>query len=117
MRIRTGDGGEVPFGQVASVEPGPWLRVDQTGRPQPGVNVSASVDDVTSAGAVIGDLVDRILPGVLATHPGVFYIFEGAQAEQQDAIGGLQLGFGVAQRVIFALLAIPLKSYVQRSSS
>ena len=114
MRIRTRDGGEVPFRQVAVVEPGRGFasikRVDRNRA----VNVTAAVDEtVTSSGAVIADLETRILPEVLAQHPGVFYMFEGMQAEQEDAIGGLQTGFAVALLVIFALLAIPLQSYVQ----
>jgi multidrug efflux pump subunit AcrB len=78
------------------------------------LNVTAAVDSaVSSAGAVIADLEARILPEVLAGFPGVSYSFEGAQAEQQDAVGGLQKGFGMALLIVFALLAIPLRSYVQ----
>ena len=55
----------------------------------------------------------EVLPGVLARHPGVYYSLEGMQAEQRDAIAGLQAGFIIALFAIFALLAIPLKSYVQ----
>ena len=114
MRIRTPDGGEVPFSQVAVVEPGRGFasikRVDRNRA----INVTASVDaSVTSAGAVIADLESNILPDVLARYPGVVYTFEGAMAEQQDAIGGLQRGFVLALLAIFALLAVPLKSYVQ----
>ena len=114
MRIRTPDGGEVPFGSVAVVEPGRGFasirRVDRNRA----VNVTASVDaTVTSAGDVIADLNDRILPEVLARHPGVFYTFEGVMAEQRDAVGGLQRGFVLALLTIFALLAVPLRSYVQ----
>ena len=114
MRIRTPNGGEVPFSQVAVVEPGRGFasikRVDRTRA----VNVTASVDaTVTSAGQVIADLQARILPEVLASYPGVFYTFEGAQAEQVDAVAGLQRGFILALLLIFALLAVPLRSYVQ----
>ena len=114
MRIRTPDGGEVPFRQVAVMEPGRGFasikRVDRNRA----VNVRAAVDEgVTSGASVIADIETRILPDVLAKHPGVFYVFEGVQAEQQDAIGGLQIGFVLALFAIFALLAIPLKSYVQ----
>ena len=114
MRIRTPNGGEVPFSQVAEVVPGRGFasikRVDRNRA----VNVTASVDPaVTSAGAVIADLQTRILPEVLAAHPGVFYTFEGAQAEQADAVGGLQRGFLLSLLMIFALLAVPLRSYVQ----
>ena len=34
-------------------------------------------------------------------------------AEQRDALGGLQRGFTLALLLIFALLAVPLRSYVQ----
>ena len=114
MRIRTPNGAEVPFSQVAQVEPGRGYasikRVDRNRA----VNVTASVDPaVTSSNAVITDLRERILPEVLADYPGVSYTFEGAQAEQADAIGGLQRGFVLALLMIFALLAVPLRSYVQ----
>ena len=114
MRIRTPNGAEVPFGQVAQVEPGRGFasikRVDRNRA----VNVTASVDPaLTTAGAVIADLRTRILPEVLADYPGVFYTFEGAQAEQVEAVGGLQRGFFLALLMIFALLAVPLRSYMQ----
>ena len=114
MRIRTPSGGEVPFSQVAVVEPGRGFasirRVDRNRA----VNVTASVDAaVTTAGQVIADLQERILPEVLASYPGVNYTFEGAQAEQVDAVAGLQRGFVLALLLIFALLAVPLRSYVQ----
>ena len=114
MRIRTPEGGEVPFRQVAVVERGRGFasikRVDR----QRAINVTAAVDaSVTSAQSVILDLESRILPEVLADYPGVHFSFEGAQAEQRDAVGGLQQGFGLAVLMIFALLAIPLRSYVQ----
>ncbi|MDA1183617.1 MAG: efflux RND transporter permease subunit [Acidobacteria bacterium] len=114
MRIRTPAGVEVPFGQVALVTEGRGYasitRVDR----QRAVNVTATVDsDVVAAGDVIGDLDSRVLPELLAGHPGVRFTFEGMQSQQREAIGGLQSGFTLALFAIFALLAIPLRSYVQ----
>ena len=114
MRIRTPDGGELPFGQVAHLEPGRGYatitRVDRNRA----VNVTAAVDPaVSSAGPVVADLEARILPEVLARYPGIVYSFQGAQAEQADAVGGLRQGFLLAVLLIFALLAVPLRSYVQ----
>ena len=114
MRIRTPDGTEVPFSHVAVVEPGRGFasikRVDRNRA----INVMAAIDEnVTTTGDVNGDLAANVLPQILAAYPGVRYAFEGVQAEQQDAIGGLQIGFTLALFAIFALLAIPLKSYVQ----
>ncbi|MEE2638418.1 MAG: efflux RND transporter permease subunit, partial [Acidobacteriota bacterium] len=114
MRIRIPTGAEVPFSQVAVVEPGRGFssirRVDRNRA----VNVKAAVDpSVTSAAQVIGDLDTRILPEVLARYPGVRYTFEEAQAEVADGLGGLFRGFTMALFLIFALLAVPLRSYVQ----
>lgn len=114
MRIRTPEGGEVPFRDVAVVEAGRGFssirRVDRNRA----VSVTAEVDaSVTSSGAVTAELQQTILPEVLSAYPGVFYSFEGLQAEQADSIGGLTRGFGVALLLIFGLLAVPLRSYVQ----
>ena len=114
MRIRAPGGGEVPFGQVAIVEPGRGFasikRVDRNRA----VNVTASVDEtVTTGGVVVADLQTRVLPEILPRYPGVFYVFEGVQAEQEEAVDGLQAGFVIALLAIFALLAVPLKSYLQ----
>ena len=114
MRIRTPDGGEVPFSHVAVVEPGQGFasikRVDRNRA----INVLASIDEsVTTSAAVNGDLSANVLPALLADYPGVRYAFEGVEAEQREAVGGLQIGFTLAMFAIFALLAIPLKSYIQ----
>ena len=114
MRIRTPDGGEVPFRRVAEVAQGRGFasikRVDRNRA----INVMAGVDEnVTSGGAVIADLQSRIMPEILARHPAIIYVFEGAQAEQEEAIGGMQIGFAIALLAIYALLAIPLRSYIQ----
>ena len=114
MRVRTPDGGAVPFSQVALVEPGRGYasikRVDRNRA----VNVTAAVDGaITSAGAVTADLEGRILPEILAGHPRVHYSLEGMMAEQRDTMAGLQRGFILAFLMVFALLAVPLRSYVQ----
>ena len=114
MRIRTANGGEVPFSHVARVEPGRGpASIQRVGRNRT-VNVTASVDpQVSSASAVISDLRERVLPEVLTDFPSVFYSFSGAQAAQQDAVGGLLTGFVLSLIMIFGLLAVPLRSYVQ----
>ena len=114
MRVRTPSGGEVPFSQVALVEPGRGFasirRIDRSRA----VNVTASVDpQVASALALVTDLRERILPEVLAGFPGVFYAFRGAQQTQEEAVSGLRVGFVLAVILIFGLLAIPLRSYAQ----
>jgi multidrug efflux pump subunit AcrB len=114
MRIRTPDGAEVPFDEVAEIDLGRGYssirRVDR----RRAVNVTADVDPETaSTDDITADLEARVLPEILANYPGVFFSFEGQKAEQRDTMGGLARGFALAAVMIFALLAVPLRSYVQ----
>ena len=114
MRVRTPEGREVPFSEVAVVEQGRGYatitRVDR----RRAVNVTADVDDEqTTSGEVLADLAANVLPGVLSNHPGITYTFEGTEAEMRDSMGGLQRGFMIALIMIYTLLAVPLKSYAQ----
>jgi multidrug efflux pump subunit AcrB len=114
MRIRMPDGAEVPFSEVAAVERGRGYssitRVDR----MRAINVTADIDPARATpGELIEDLRSRVLPEILYGHPGISYSFEGQQAEQRDTMGGLVRGFMLALLFIFALLAIPLRSYLQ----
>ena len=114
MRIRTPDGGEVPFGYVAAVETGRGVSSIRRVNHNRAINVTAALDEtVTSAADVNAALAADVMPAVERDHAGVRYSFEGSQADQDAALGSLQVGFPLALLVIFALLAIPLRSYVQ----
>ena len=114
MRIRTPSGDEVPFNYVARVEPQSGFASIRRVNRNRTINVTAGVDPtVTSTSQIVADLSERILPAVMAEHPGVSYAFEGQQADQAEVLGSLQRGFMLAMLAIFALLAIPLRSYLQ----
>jgi len=53
------------------------------------------------------------LPRILSDYPGMTYGLEGIQEEQRKAFSGLLRWYPVALFVIYTLLAIPLRSYVQ----
>ena len=114
MRIRTPDGAEVPFQVVARAERGRgYANIRRTNR-QRVIRVNADVDrSQTNANEVMADLQANFLPDLLARHPGVSYRLHGEQREQSKVIGGLIRGFGLAIVMIYALLAIPLRSYTQ----
>ena len=114
MRIRTPAGVEVPFSHVAEVRPGRGYSTIQRVDRHRAVSVTAAVDkSITTPGTVNADLADVVLPQILEAHPGVRYSFEGSAGEQRDTLGGLTKGFALALIVIFGLLAVPLRSYVQ----
>jgi multidrug efflux pump subunit AcrB len=58
------------------------------------------------------DLNDYI-NSLLAKYPGITFKMEGEQRQQRESFGSLQSGLIIILFVIYALLALPLKSYVQ----
>ena len=114
MRIRTPDGAEVPFGYVATVKTGRGISSVRRVNDSRAINVTAALDEtVTSVGDVTAALAADVMPAVDRDYASVRYSFEGSQADQDAVLGSLQVGFPLALFVIFTLLAIPLKSYVQ----
>ncbi|PLX85496.1 MAG: AcrB/AcrD/AcrF family protein [Desulfuromonas sp.] len=114
MRIRTPAGGEVPLGRAASVEEGQgFSEVHRSDRKRV-INVTASVDSKTAnAGEILNDLKAGLLPELAADYPGLSFDLEGEEKERRDSMGSMANGFKLALVAIFALLAIPFRSYTQ----
>lgn len=114
MRIRMPSGGEVPFSAVAEAELGRGFasikRVDR----RRAINVTAEVDPTKGEpDRIIADLEQGFLPRVKAEHPTISHTHEGARREQAETMGGLVRGFLLALVMIYALLAVPFRSYLQ----
>jgi multidrug efflux pump subunit AcrB len=114
MRIRTPEGAEVPFRAVARGDVGRGYSTIRRADRQRVVNVTADVDrTVVTGNEVLAQMQAGVLPAILRDYPGLTYGLEGVQEEQQKAFGGLIRWYPVALFVIYALLAIPLRSYAQ----
>ena len=114
MRIRTPSGGEVPFGQVAqvTVEQG-YATIERAQRLRV-VKVTADVNEaVTNANEVRMALTDSFLPRLKSRYPDLRYSLEGEGKEQNESLGDVFTGFAIALFGIYALLAIPFKSFTQ----
>jgi multidrug efflux pump subunit AcrB len=114
MRVRLPDGSEVPFSTVASIEEGRgYAVINRTDRRRV-VTVTADVDEAqANANEINADLRTEVMPVLASEYPGLTYDFEGEQREQQDAMSSMGRNFLVAQIAIFAILAIPFRSYLQ----
>lgn len=114
MRVRTSDGREVPFNAVAeAVQADGYSTISRVNGVR-SVNVRARVDkDRVEPFAIIRDLRSERVPEILAQYPNVRFGLEGASQEEQDALGSLAIGFTLAMFGIYALMAIPLRSYAQ----
>jgi multidrug efflux pump subunit AcrB len=114
MRIRTPAGDEIPFETVADAELGRgFSSIRRTDRSRE-IAVTAEVDETRNdVNTVVTQLERGYLPGLIAGHPGMRYAFEGERKEQAETIGGLGRGFVVALLLIYVLMAIPFRSYLQ----
>ncbi|MYF51448.1 MAG: hypothetical protein F4220_15045 [Gammaproteobacteria bacterium] len=113
LRIRTADGGEVPFTTVAEVRYGQGFPVIERTNGTRFAWVTAEVDpSVTSGTAVLAALDSGFLQSTVARHPGVSYWFKSAE-EQSELAGTLGPLFLFVVLAIYALLAMPLGSYTQ----
>lgn len=114
MRIRTPEGDEVPFGAVARVEQGiGYASIWRSNRMRV-VNVKADVDRlIANSNEIVADLKTGFMNQLLADHPGLQYQLHGEQREQSKLFGGLVRDFALSLVLIYALLAVPLRSYTQ----
>ena len=113
MILRTPGGGEMPLMAAVDVQRGrAYTSIDRRdGRRI--VTVSADVRPRNQADLVLKDITADILPALQQRYPGLGYSFEGRQADRRESMQALFKGLGVILLVIFAMLAVPLNSYVQ----
>ena len=114
LLIRTPAGGFVPLTDVADIELGrayTTIRRDQGRRI---LNVTANLDaSKTQTGAVVSDLSRNALPDLLDRFEGLQYSFEGANRDEAESSSAIFSGFGLALLVMFALLSMAFRSYLQ----
>jgi multidrug efflux pump subunit AcrB len=113
LRVRTQDGAEVPLATVASISPQRALAAIHRNDRMRVINIAGDVDrGITTPGRASAQLEAK-LPELLRDLPGIGYRFEGAQQEDSEASAGLMSSFSLALLGIYALLAVPLRSYAQ----
>jgi multidrug efflux pump subunit AcrB len=113
-RIRTSDGTVLPVSSVANVfteyQVSEITRIDNLRA----VYVSASVDkDILASNELVQKVRDELLPELLRQHPNLQIDFAGEAARQEETTSSMGTMFTLAMFAIYALLAIPLKSYIQ----
>ena len=107
-------GGEVPFGEAVDIKTGRAYTSIRRREGRRVVSVTADIDDtVGNANQIAADLEKRLPVAMDAKFPGLSWSFEGEQRDQRDTFSQLGVGYMMAMLGIFALLAIPFKSYLQ----
>jgi len=114
FRIQTNNGDRVPFGLIATTRSVQALSNINRINKKRVVYVSGRIDkQKTSTSEVISDVNDNYLPELKATFPDLEISLGGASREQNTAVSSLLKGFLLSLILIYSLLAIPLKSYLQ----
>ncbi|QIR15493.1 efflux RND transporter permease subunit [Shewanella aestuarii] len=111
--ISTSQGAQVPLGHVAKMtfgkSPSSIKRVDRYRV----LNVTADLDKDNTNMTVLQADLKVFLDNLVQQYPGVRHSLEGEAREQRESFGSLQWGLVFVLFMIYSLLAIPFKSYIQ----
>ncbi|EDY86846.1 RND family efflux transporter [gamma proteobacterium HTCC5015] len=113
MRLTTPSGDSVRFADVASYHytrgPSAIYHVDR----RRAVNITADIDKSTVNATSLNRELTEWLSDYLSAYPGISFSLEGEAREQKDSQRDLTVSGLLVLFAIYALLAIPFKSYGQ----
>jgi len=113
LLVRTPVGRDVPLRQVADVQRGRAYTTISRREGRRTVQVTADVVPMGETSQVMATLNEEVLPELAKMYPGLSYGYEGKQADLRESTSELLITFIIAMLAIYALLAIPFRSYVQ----
>ncbi|WP_187648099.1 efflux RND transporter permease subunit [Nitrosophilus labii] len=113
MYLTTKDGNEVPLLNLIDIRwnYSPMEIIRKDGKRV--VTVEADIRPRSKALEVLNDLQDSVLKEIKKEFPSINYSFEGRQTEMRENLSSLKFSFIISLAVIYLLLAIPFKSYIQ----
>lgn len=111
--INTPNGGTVPLSHVATLVPGKSPstinRIDRYRT----LNVTADIEKSNTNMTILQADLKSYLDELVQQYPGVSHSLEGEAKEQRESFGSLAWALLFVFFIIYALLAIPFKSYLQ----
>ncbi|MFN5580389.1 MAG: efflux RND transporter permease subunit [Akkermansiaceae bacterium] len=113
MKVRTPRGDEVPLLQVVKLQTGQGPAVIERTDRQRSIKVTADVEPGVNSNEVVSGFTTKYLDKISTKFPTVRYLFEGEQKDQNDSVKEIGIGFMGALIVMYVLIAIPLRSYLQ----
>ena len=114
LLVRTPQQLEIPIRQIANLEfTQGYSNISRIDRKR-AINVTADVDiSKTTSNEVVASVTQFDLPSLQSFFPRVNYSLEGEQQEQTESLGSIFRNFFFAMIVVYTLLAIPFRSYLQ----
>ncbi len=113
LLVRTPRGTDVPLTQIAEIERGRAYTAITRRNARRTVSVTANVEPMSQTSQVQATLEAEILPELVRDFPGLSYAWEGRQQDMSESTSSLFQGLVLALFAIYALLAIPFRSYYQ----
>lgn len=115
LKIRTAAGAEASLPDLVSLELGRGADEIRRQDRRRAINLTADVDKASGANAneTVAAFTEEVLSGLRKKFPGVAWSFEGEQKDQRQSVVEIGLGFVFALLVMYLLMAIPLRSYLQ----
>lgn len=113
MRIQTPSGAKVPFSTVAEAEIGRGFTTIKRVQRRRAVNVLADVNKQTADVEAIKADILEFKNAIEQRYPNVRISLEGEAREQRESFGSLRWGLIFVLLVVYTLLAIPFRSYLQ----
>jgi len=113
LLIRTPLGKDVPLSQIADVKRGRSYTVINRRNGRRTVSVTANVEPISQTSQMETILKEELLPQLVKDFPGLSYGWEGRQQDMKESTSSLFTGLIMALFGIYALLAIPFRSYYQ----
>lgn len=111
--VRTPSGTEVPLLDVADLERSSAFRSIDRRDGRRVVSVSMDIEPQRAVNQVIHALRTEELPKLREDFPGITWRFVGSDAEMRRATASLWGSFGLALAVIYSLLAVAFRGYIQ----
>lgn len=111
--VRADDGTEALLSDVVETKRG---RAYTTIRRRAGrrtLSVTSNITPRAATNTIQASAQKDILPELVQKYPGLSYSFQGRQAEMRDSVTSLMIGLFGALMLIYSLLAIPFRSFIQ----
>lgn len=111
--ILTPDNQEVPLKDVVDSDLGEAFSSLSRRNGRRVINVGMDVEPQSALNRVSSVMKSEVLPQMREEFPGLTWSFRGSEAEMRESTTVLWSGFAMAMFVIYSLLAIAFRSYVQ----
>ncbi|MBN2808890.1 MAG: efflux RND transporter permease subunit [Deltaproteobacteria bacterium] len=113
MLISTPKGVKVPLLDIVDIKKGKAFTTIERRDGRRIVNVTCDVTPQSQADMVGAVLKKDILPRLQEKYQGLNYSFAGKQSDRMESMAALGKGMVVALMLVYLLLAIPFRSYIQ----